>query len=88
MMDEQKIKTPIEMMGDLLAAMTARAVEAERQRDEALKSSDEWYQLYLSKDAQFKDMEASFNQEAEAHERTRKRLREYIAKMEEESTHE
>lgn len=41
---DEKIKSPIELMADLLATMTARAVEAERQRDEAQKSSDEWYQ--------------------------------------------
>ena len=41
---DEKTKTPIELMADLLATMTARAIEAERQRDEAEKSSDEWYQ--------------------------------------------
>lgn len=86
-MDEY-IKTPIEMLGDLLAAMTARAVEAERQRDEALKSSDEWYKNWQRKDAELKEAQASFEQEAAAHERTRQRLREYLDQLKEESTHE
>ena len=48
---DEKTKTPIELMADLLATMTARAIEAERQRDEAEKSSDEWYQNWQAKDA-------------------------------------
>ena len=40
-MNEEREKTPIELIADLLATVTARAVEAERQRDEARRSSDE-----------------------------------------------
>ena len=77
-------RTPIEMLTDLLGEMTARAIEAERQRDEARKEAGEWYQHFQRKDAQGKDLEESFRREAEAHERTRARLKEYIEKLEEE----
>lgn len=80
---ENEIKDPIHQLAYLLGCMTVRATEAERQRDEALKSSDEWYQNWQRKDAQLKEMEASFHQEAEAHEKTRAKLRKYIAKLEE-----
>ena len=53
---DEKTKTPIELMADLLATMTARAIEAERQRDEAEKSSDEWYQNWQTKDAALKEL--------------------------------
>lgn len=76
-MNEQ-IKSPIEMLTDLLGEMTARALEAERQRDEALKSSDEWYQNWQRKDAQLKEVEEALKLEKENHERTSKELYEYI----------
>lgn len=40
-MSEQQTKNPIELVTELLGTMTARAVEAERQRDEAKKNADE-----------------------------------------------
>lgn len=51
-------KSPIELMAELLATMTARAVEAERERDETRKSSDDWYQNWQNKDAALKEAEA------------------------------
>ena len=57
-MAEKKQKTPIELMADLLAEMTARAIEAERQRDEALKSSDDWYKNWQRQSAKLKETEA------------------------------
>ena len=48
---DKETKSPLDLVTELLAVMTARAVEAERQRDEAQKSADEWYQnclLYTS----------------------------------------
>lgn len=41
-------KTPIEMLAALLAEMTTRAAEAERELAEVKKSEDTWYQSYLS----------------------------------------
>ena len=49
-MNEENRPSPIQSLTDLLAEMTTRAVEAERQRDEAQKRSDEWYAYYQRKD--------------------------------------
>lgn len=74
----EKTKTPIELMADLLATMTARAIEAERQRDEAEKSSDEWYQNWQAKDAALKEAEAKLRAEIGEHQETRRQLREAL----------
>lgn len=80
-MNEEREKTPIELMAELLATMAARAVEAERQRDEATKSSNEWYQNWQRKDAQLKETEAKLAAEIEEHQNTRKALREALDNM-------
>lgn len=80
-MNEEREKTPIELMAELLATMTARAVEAERQRDEATKSSNEWYQNWQRKDAQLKETEAKLAAEIEEHQSTRRALREALDNM-------
>ena len=71
---ENEIKDPIHQLAYLLGCMTVRATEAERQRDEAQKSSDEWYQNWQRKDAQFKAVEDALKREAEEHEKTRAKL--------------
>ena len=68
-MDEQT-KSPIALMADMLAEMTERAVEADRHRAAAEKNADNWYRLYLDKDAQHKETEAKLAA-----------LREYIDEM-------
>lgn len=80
-MNEEREKTPIELMADLLATVTARAVEAERQRDEARKSSDEWYRNWQHKDEQLKETEAKLAAEIEEHQSTRQALREALDNM-------
>lgn len=47
-MDKQK-NTPIELMAQLLADMTERAMNAERERDAECENSIEWYRSYKSK---------------------------------------
>lgn len=79
---DEKSKSPIELMADLLATMTARAVEAERQRDEAQKSSDEWYQHWQDKDAALKEAEAKLADEIAEHQATRQQLREALKNQE------
>lgn len=78
----EKQKSPIELLTELLATMTARAVEAERQRDEALKSSDEWYHNWQNKDAALKEAEAKLHDEIAEHQSTRQQLREALKKQE------
>jgi chromosome segregation ATPase len=79
---DKKTKTPIELMADLLATMTARAIEAERQLDEAKKSSDEWYQHWQDKDAALKEAEAKLRAEIGEHQETRRQLREALNNQE------
>lgn len=50
----EEIKSPVQLMADLLGQLAERVAEAERQRDEASRSSDEWYQHWQTKDAQLK----------------------------------
>ena len=50
--------TPIGRMADLLAEMTERAMEAERQRDAAKEDAENWYQHYQNKDEKLADMKA------------------------------
>lgn len=50
----EEIKSPVQLMADLLGQLAERVAEAERQRDEARRSSDEWYQHWQTKDAQLK----------------------------------
>lgn len=47
-MDKQK-NTPIELMAQLLAEMTERAMNAERERDAECENSYEWYRSYKTK---------------------------------------
>lgn len=77
-MNEQQTKGPIELVTDLLAAMTARAVEAERQLAEAKKSADEWYGYYQDKDKALKETEAKLSAEIAEHQSTRQALREAL----------
>ena len=50
----EEIKSPVQLMADLMGQLAERVAEAERQRDEASRSSDEWYQHWQTKDAQLK----------------------------------
>lgn len=77
-MSERQTKNPIELVTELLGTMTARAVEAERQRDEAKKNADEWYGYYQSKDAELKEAEAKLSTEITEHQNTRQTLREAL----------
>ena len=67
-------KNPIEILTEMLATMTARAVEAERQRDEAIASSNEWYAFYQRKDEEL-------GKEKEAHAETKRELQELLDQL-------
>lgn len=71
-------KNPIELLTDLLAAMTARAVEAERKLAEAEESSTEWYQNWQRKDATLKEVEEKLAAEIREHQNTKNALREAL----------
>lgn len=74
----ENMKSPVQLMADLLGEMTQRALDAERERDEASRSSDEWYQNWQHKDAELKEAQAKLSAEIEEHQRTRDRLREAL----------
>ena len=86
-MSEETKKNPIWLVTELLAEMTARVVEAERQRDEAQKSSDEWYAHYQKKTEELKELEAKLAAETEEHQKTRQQLREALNNQEGEQEH-
>lgn len=86
-MSEETKKNPIQLVTELLAKMTARVVEAERQRDEAQKSSDEWYAYYQKKTEELKELEAKLAAETEEHQKTRQQLREALNNQEGEQDH-
>lgn len=86
-MSEETRKNPIQLVTELLAEMTARAVEAERQRDEAQKSSDEWYAYYQNKDKELKETAAKLAEETEEHQKTRQQLREALNNQEGDQEH-
>lgn len=71
---DEKTKSPIARMADMLAEMTERAVEAERQRDAAKKDAENWYQSWQNKDAQLKRAEEALEAEIETHKHTRSML--------------
>lgn len=82
-MNEQQNKSPIELVTELLAVMTARAVEAERQLTEARKSADEWYGFYQTRDKALKETEEKLNAEIAEHQITRRTLREALDNLSE-----
>ena len=86
-MSEETKKNPIQLVTELLAEMTARVVEAERQRDEAQKSSDEWYAYYQKKTEELKELEAKLAAETEEHQKTRQQLREALNNQEGDQEH-
>lgn len=71
---DANIKNPIEILTETLAVMTERAVEAERQRDEAINSSNEWFALYQKKDAEL-------GREKEAHAETKREYQELLDQL-------
>lgn len=84
---DKETKSPLDLVTELLAVMTARAVEAERQRDEAQKSSDEWYNNWQNKDAQLKETEAKLAAEIAEHQNTRQQLREALSNQKGDQDH-
>lgn len=86
-MSEETKKNPIQLVTELLAEMTARVVEAERQRDEAQKNSDEWYAYYQKKTEELKELEAKLAAETEGHQKTRQQLWEALNNQEGDQDH-
>ena len=56
-MDERE-KNPINILTDALAEMTARAIKAEEERDEAIKNENSWYENWKRRSAELEEKEA------------------------------
>lgn len=67
---------PIKMLTDMLADMTARALETERQLQVALNDSESWFRNYQECYKQRNDLQAKLDAETELRERAQENLRE------------
>lgn len=70
----EKTNSPISILADALAAMTERAMEAERQRDAAKEDATNWYQMYQKKDKHLLETLEKLSAEVEEHKKTRQAL--------------
>ena len=78
---DNSTKTPISRMAELLAEMTERAVEAERQRDAAKQDAENWYQIYHAKAEKLEEAEAALAAQIKENEELRSAISEYIENM-------
>ena len=67
-------KTPIELLTDALAAMTERAIRAEKERDDVKTRNLEWYKRWETKDRQHKETQSSLAAEIREHQATQAEL--------------
>lgn len=74
----EKTLTPIQRMAALLAEMTERAMEAERQRDAAREEAANWYQHYQNKDAKLNEVKAALTAQTKENEELRSTIAAYI----------
>lgn len=78
----EKTKTPIGSLADLLAEMTERAMEAERQRDAAKEEAGNWYQYYHNQTEMLTETRAALHKKIEENEKLKNKIEEYIERME------
>lgn len=77
-MMNEKTKSAIGRMADLLAEMTERAMEAERERNAAKEDVENWYRRYLKNNEQLRAAEAKLDAQIKENEELRKKIGEYI----------
>ena len=78
---DEKTTTPIERMAALLAEMTERAMEAERQRDAARDNENNWYRLYCDRNTELDGVKAALADQIKENEKLRGTITEYIENM-------
>ena len=76
-------KSPIGCMADLLAEMSERVMEAEREKDAAKEDAENWYLHYLEKSEQLKAAEAKLTAQMEENEEIMNTIAECIGQLEE-----
>lgn len=79
-MNEKKMAV-VDVLTQALAETAKRAIEAERQRDEAKLKEMEWYQNYRSKDKELQDAKGRLSAEIENHTETQKALKEALSRI-------
>ena len=75
---DNKTKTPIGLMADLLAEMAEMATEAERQKDAATEDAASWYRHYMNVKAQLEAAEARLAEKIKENEELRGKISECI----------
>lgn len=78
-------KTPIRIMAELLADMTERAMEAERQRDAAKDDAGQWFLHYKNKAAELDEMKSKMAEKTRENDELRLAVQGYIEILEKES---
>ena len=85
----EKQKTVFNFMADMLAEMAERAHKAEQERDDAKKTSTNWYDewskatnMYRAIEQQLQTAEKQLVDEIEAHKKTKRKLAALIEKYE------
>ncbi len=73
-MNEQQTKNALEILSEALAAITARAMDAERERDEAKAEARSWYEYYEQKNEALKEAESKLADEIAKNDITRQTL--------------
>ena len=63
-------KSPLQMLTDMWAEMTERAIKAEQERDEARKRQLDWYRNWEAKDKECKEAQRMLADEIRAHQKT------------------
>lgn len=58
-------------LAEMLATVTARAIRAEQEKEEALKQAAEWYKRWEAKNAEIEKLKADLAAEKEEHDYTR-----------------
>ncbi len=80
-MNEKKMAV-VDVLTQAMAETAKRAIEAERQRDEAKLKELEWYQNYRSKDKELQDAKGRLAAEIENHTETQKALKKALDRIE------
>lgn len=67
-------KTPLQVLTDTLAAMTERAMNAEKERDKLKARSLDWYKSWERVDKAHKETQAALAEEIREHQKTKAEL--------------
>lgn len=72
---DEKIKSPVDIITAALANMAEWAIEIEQKYIKATKDAEDWYKLFLNKDAKCAELEEKLAAEIAAHRETQRAFR-------------